>query len=122
MIQVIPYPKKVNMDEALRVSVPASVNMAAFPKAAMTFKAYAKRTYGIHTIIAADGAVSFKQDATMGEDAYVLSAEAGKVTITAATSLGAQNGVSTLIQLMEKADASKLSSLLDKPSVSIPQQ
>ena len=83
MIQVIPYPKKVNVDEAVRVSVPATVNMAAFPKAAMTFKAYAKRTYGIHAIIAADGAVSFKQDNSMGEDAYTLTAEAGKVVITA---------------------------------------
>lgn len=103
MLPIIPYPHRVQMDDT-RITVPATVNVANHPAAAMTLKDYARRTHGISMAIAADGAVSFTVDATMGPDAYTLVAADGKVTITAATSRGAQNGVSTLIQLMKADD------------------
>ncbi len=103
MLPIIPYPHHVDMADT-RVVVPASVNIAAYPAAAGTLKDYARRTHGLHMTVAADGAVSFVADATMAPDTYTLTAEEGRVVITAGGTLGAQNGVSTLIQLMQPAE------------------
>ena len=103
MLPIIPYPHHVDLSD-IRITIPASVNMAVYPTAALTLKDYALRTHNIHMAIDPNGAVAFAADPSMAPDAYTLTAEEGRVVITAADARGAQNGVSTLIQLMQPAE------------------
>ena len=102
---VIPAPHTSRMT-GRRLTMPATVSLEP-PEAASaadTLVSYAKRTHGAYfTVQPMAGAVGFARDAAMPSEAYRLTL-GDSVTVTAAGGAGWQNGVSTLIQLMEKAE------------------
>ena len=102
---VIPAPHTSRMT-GRRLTMPATVSLET-PEAASaadTLVSYAKRTHGVYfTVQPMAGAVGFARDAAMPSEAYRITL-GDSVTVTAAGGAGWQNGVSTLIQLMEKAE------------------
>ena len=101
MLHLLPYPKKVTGGETT-ICLPLSVTRSAFPSAADTFRGYTRRMYGAE-VADGEGGLSLWLDPTVPTEGYRLSVSEDGVTLTASADTGAQNGVVTLLQLMESA-------------------
>ncbi len=108
MFPLIPYPHLVSLcDETLTFPATCALpsgHSAACANAADTLSAFAYRTHGVHFATAEAGAVSFFLDPTLEKEAYSLTVTPDGITVTASDGTGLQNGVATLIQLMEPAE------------------
>lgn len=102
MLHMIPMPKVCHMStETLTLSATISKN-DIFPTAQKTLTEFAARIQGIHFIPSdAEAGVVFTLDENLPAEGYTLTATDKQVTLTAATAEGAQNGVSTLLQIMQ---------------------
>lgn len=109
MLHLLPYPKKLLGGEST-VCLPLSVSGDAFPSAISTLCEYARRIFAAEVSVAAGG-LSFAVDATLPEEGYRLSVSDGGAVLFAATEAGAQNGVITLLQLMESSPVGGFMSL-----------
>lgn len=102
LLSVIPAPKAACMTGQMR-TFPSTVSLIS-PDAANavdTLISFARSTHGVYFFTQPQsGAVRFVRDGDMPEEAYRLTL-GDTVDVTAAGSVGWQNGVSTLIQLME---------------------
>ena len=107
---VVPAPHDVRLTgRSIVLPATVSLTMAEASDAADTLTRFAARTHGVYfSVQPVSGSVGFVRDAAMPSEAYRL-ALGDRVTITAADGAGWQNGVSTLIQLMERrSDAAHL--------------
>lgn len=101
MMHLLPYPKSVTGGEAT-VCLPLSVSGDAFPCAAATFAQYTHRIFGAE-VSNSEGGLTLISDPTLAHEGYRLSVTGAGALLTASSEAGAQNGVITLIQLLESA-------------------
>ncbi len=101
MLHLLPYPKTMTGGETT-VCLPLAVSGKSFPLATDTLCAFARRIYGAE-VARTEGGLAFVLDETLPEEGYRLSVNETGAVLSASSELGAQNGVSTLLQLMESA-------------------
>lgn len=101
MISVIPMPHKAHLTEKC-VYIPASVRTDIYPNAAVTLCDFVKKMYNVETG-EGDGFI-FEKKSDMQPEEYSVKISDGQAVIASCDEAGAQNGVSTLIQLMEVRD------------------
>ncbi len=99
MLHLLPYPKKITGGETV-VCLPLSVNGHAFPLATDTLNQFIYRIFGCK-ISHGEGGLTMVFDASLSAEGYRLSVNESGAILSAATEAGAQNGVITLLQLME---------------------
>ncbi len=100
MLHLLPYPKKLTGGET-SVCLPLSVS-GDFPMAVATFYEYVRRIFGAEVSSSAGG-LTLVLDATLPLEGYRLSVTEAGAILSASAEAGAQNGVITLLQLMESA-------------------
>ncbi|MBQ9780874.1 MAG: beta-N-acetylhexosaminidase [Clostridia bacterium] len=99
MLHLLPYPQKVAGGESsVRLSLAVSGDL--FPMATKTFVEYTRRIYGVEVSVS-DGGLTLVLDTALPSEGYRLSVTKSGVVLSAATEAGAQNGVITLLQLMD---------------------
>lgn len=98
MLHLVPYPK-VSKDSDVSVALPLTVR-GDFPSAADTLLLYMRRMYGISPV-SAEGGITLTRDVSVAGEGYRLSVSAEGAVLSASCEAGAQNGISTLLQLSE---------------------
>lgn len=97
-------------------------NDVAFYAPIDTLSVFSRRTHGILFYPDNEGSVSFITESGIPDDGYILDSEENGITIKAGGNSGFQNGVITLIQLLEKADDESftfpLGRIVDNPDCS----
>lgn len=111
--RLIPYPKNITIKEnaTLAVSQLTAITYVSeeTKKYATDFAAQLQKTAGVSLAVEATAnpakaaAINMMTDATLGDEAYRLVIEAGKVTITAKTKAGFFYGLQTIKQLLPNA-------------------
>ena len=101
MIRLIPAPAFTDMADARVAFPPVYTADGALADAAATLVDFARRTHGV-TLTQGEGGITFRADASLPAEAYVLSVTPEGAAVTASDTLGAQNAAVTLLQLMEK--------------------
>ena len=107
MLNLIPTPKKCTVvSEELHPVCPMTVTSEmAWRGAARAFCDSVSKIYEVNMATANGCAVLLDLDASLPEGAYVLDSTGEDVVIRAATVEGAQYGIATLLQLLEKQGA-----------------
>ena len=112
MLNLIPYPQKVELTGRTLVFPANAVMTRAAKRPFHTLKTFARRIHSVKFSAIADNgftSVRFRSSAALAADAYVLTVDASGVTIEASGEAGWQNGVSTLVQLMSPVGGSRFS-------------
>ena len=99
MLHILPYPKQIS-GSCTTASFPAAVSEAVFPLASATLRAYAQRIFGAE-LSCGDNGLTFVLDEHISAEGYHLSVTEAGAVLAAASEAGAQNGVITLLQLMD---------------------
>lgn len=103
MIHVIPTPKKNEMSES-RVELLARYSApVGFENAVKTLCDYALRIHEI-AFSEGEGGIAFLLDGTLPAEGYEINVDEKGAAVRAADLLGAQNAVSTLVQIMKKSE------------------
>ncbi len=98
MLHLVPYPKSLKGGD-ISVTLPFAV-CGHFPSAVDTLLQYMHRIYGVSPV-SAGGGITLKHDDSIPGEGYCLSVCGDGAVLSASCEAGAQNGISTLLQLLE---------------------
>ena len=100
MLNLIPYPRRASMSDERTVIRPRVVFPSAWANAYDTLRDYASRIHGVAFLENKAACITLTTDNGIPSEGYVLEVSEGQAAVRASDVLGAQNAVSTLLQLM----------------------
>ena len=103
MLNLIPYPRRVSVTDERTAVRPRVACPAAWADACDTLRDFASRIHGVAFCPDKDATVIFTLDDGIHPEGYILEVTEGRAVVRASDVLGAQNAVSTLVQLMRSA-------------------